>query len=209
VTPIAPKTAAGVLLASVSGILLTGELVAIQNEIIPVPREYLDMMRSLFTISSEMSITSAVLAFAFTPSICEEIMFRGILLRSFLGKIPMPWAIILTGFLFGLFHLDPYRILGTTVLGIIMGYITIRANSLLAPMIYHLANNLVILLVMNVDSLNQVPWLTEEAHLPGPVLFLSAAAFLAGVRLIQTKTDQKLSTHLDYELNRNNSVDES
>ncbi len=206
--PVSIRTVAGIVLTAISGILLTGELVAIQNEIIPVPHEYLDMMRALFTVSSEMSIAEAVLVFAVTPSICEEFLFRGILLRGFLGKIPAAWAVVLSGFLFGIFHLDPYRTMGTAVLGIIMGGITIRAGSILAPVIYHLTNNLVILLVMNWAFLSQVPWLTEEAHLPVPILLLSLATFVTGLRIIGTGTERKFPSRPGLEPDGNYSSDE-
>jgi sodium transport system permease protein len=182
--PISPKTAVASVLMALAGIPLTGELVAIQNEFVPVPPAYLDLLRALFTITGEMSIPWAILVFAVTPAICEEVLFRGILLRSALERMPPPAAIGLTALFFGLFHLDPYRLVGTAVLGVILGYLAHRTGSLFAPMLYHVTNNLIILLVMNLAALNDVPWLAEDAHAPLPALGIFLLIFVHGVRLL-------------------------
>lgn len=50
ITGIPVRTVAGVFLASASGIVLTGELVMVQNYVIPIPVEYMEIMRDFFTI---------------------------------------------------------------------------------------------------------------------------------------------------------------
>jgi membrane protease YdiL (CAAX protease family) len=189
--PISARTVLGVILASISGILLTGELVVFQNKIVPIPPEYLELLRDLFSIAGKMSVHQAVFVFAVSPAICEEILFRGIILQGALRNFSRTSAILISGFLFGLFHLDPYRFLGTMVLGFIMGYIATEARSLLASVTYHLTNNLVILLVMNQAYLRDIPWLTEEDHLPIGVFVLSAAVFWSGLRLIKSQRERE------------------
>lgn len=187
--PVSPKTAVASVLMALAGIPLTGELVALQNEIVPIPGAYLELLRALFTITGEMSIAWAILVFALAPAICEEVLFRGILLRSALERMRPAAAIGLTALFFGLFHLDPYRLIGTAVLGVILGYLAHRTGSLFAPMIYHATNNLVILLVMNLAALNDVPWLAEEAHAPLPALAILLILFVHSVRLLPRRED--------------------
>ena len=188
VTPLSMKSTAGVVFASISGLLLTGELVVCQNEIFPFPPDYLDMIRELFEFSGETGVYRALFAFALSPAICEEVLFRGVLLRSLIGRYSRFGAILLTGLLFGLFHLDPYRLVGTMVLGFIMGSIAVKAESLPASMLYHLTNNLVILMVMNAKPFQEIPWLMEEAHLPLGILIPSAITFVISLRAIGPRT---------------------
>jgi membrane protease YdiL (CAAX protease family) len=197
----------GVILISISGILLTGELVVIQNDIIPIPPEYLEILRALFTISDRMAIHQAAFIYAVSPAICEEFLFRGIILQGAIGKVSRPGAIVLSGALFGIFHLDPYRLIGTMVLGFIMGYIAIKACSLLASIIFHLTNNLLILLVMNLTPLHDIPWLNEEAHLPIGILVMAAITFFIGLKFVRTRRNGS-NTQAKYETFRNISVDE-
>jgi membrane protease YdiL (CAAX protease family) len=188
---ISAKTATGIVFASISGILLTGELVVLQNEFVRIPPEYLEMLREQFSIPDSVSFPLAAFAFAVSPAICEELLFRGIILQSLVRKVATPWAIILTGLLFGLFHLDPYRLLGTTVLGIIMGAIMIRAMSLLAPIFYHLVNNMIVLLVMNTGRFREIPWLMEEAHIPPVLLVLTACVFIVSLKMIRPRSAER------------------
>lgn len=185
ILPISAKTATAIVFASLSGLLLTGEIVVLQNQIVRIPPEYLEMLREQFSIPGSVSFPRAAFAFAVSPAICEELLFRGLLLQSLIRKVSTPWAIILTGILFGLFHLDPYRLLGTTILGIIMSYVMIRAMSLLAPIFYHLVNNMIVLLVMNTARFQEIPWLMEEAHVPPVVLAVTACVFFVSLKMIR------------------------
>ena len=191
ITGISARTVAGVFLASVSGIVLTGELVMVQNYVVPIPVEYMEIMRDFFTLSGRISAPAAFLIFAVTPAICEEFLFRGLILNGLLGKISQNRAIIVSGALFGLFHLDPYKLVGTRVLGFVMAYLTIRPTRLSASIVYHLINTSLILLVMNVPFFSNIPWLTDEAHVPAGILLLSAIVFLAGIRLTGPVTKGK------------------
>jgi membrane protease YdiL (CAAX protease family) len=71
--------------------------------------------------------------------VCEEILFRGAIQRGFekLGAIK---SIILTAFLFGLMHQDFQKLLGTFLLGCIIGFIVYRSDSIIGGMFAHFTN---------------------------------------------------------------------
>ena len=51
-----------------------------------------------------------------------------------------PWvAIVLVGVLFGIFHFDPYRLLPTTLLGVLFGYMVLKTGSIFTGMIAFLS----------------------------------------------------------------------
>lgn len=75
-----------------------------------------------------------------SAGICEEVMFRGVIQRS-LERLSAFWSILITGFLFGLFHMDFQKLLGTFLLGVLIGFIVYRTNSLFAGMFAHFTNN--------------------------------------------------------------------
>lgn len=78
--------------------------------------------------------------YAFLPAVCEEFMFRGLILRKLLpfGK---HGAVFIAGLLFGLVHFDPPRIIFATIFGILVGYCYEYTGSLVMPMIIHFLNN--------------------------------------------------------------------
>ncbi len=65
-------------------------------------------------------ITMLVLAVVAAPFV-EEIVFRGIVLKSFLGRMHWVAAVILQGVLFGVAHVDPVRGAGNIGLAFVLG----------------------------------------------------------------------------------------
>lgn len=75
-----------------------------------------------------------------SAGICEEILFRGLVMRGFqkLGKWP---AIVLTAVLFAGMHLNIQNFFGPMFLGILLGYVVYTTDSLFAGMLGHFTNN--------------------------------------------------------------------
>jgi len=82
----------------------------------------------------------ALVAGALAAPICEEILFRGFLLRSLapLGAHVAVWG---SALLFGLFHMDPVRFVPTMALGVVYGYMTAGTGSVRSSMVAHGVNN--------------------------------------------------------------------
>jgi sodium transport system permease protein len=86
-------------------------------------------------------IILAYFALAISPAICEEIFFRGILLSTLLKRFSPAISIFLSSLLFGIFHLDLYRLLPTLILGLIFGYIVYKTKSIFLSIFLHAVNN--------------------------------------------------------------------
>ncbi len=67
----------------------------------------------------------------------EEVMFRGFLLPSLTKYMPIWGAIVASGFLFALAHLNISEVLPLAVLGIILGVVYTRSRNLLSSMLLH------------------------------------------------------------------------
>ncbi|MHA2164984.1 MAG: CPBP family intramembrane glutamic endopeptidase [Candidatus Hodarchaeales archaeon] len=90
-----------------------------------------------------------IFIFALIPGIWEEIAFRGIILSLLLSKYSVRKAMIIDGFLFSLFHVFNFLILGQDLLsvllqsfaaifvGISLAYLVIKTDSLLPAIIIH------------------------------------------------------------------------
>lgn len=76
------------------------------------------------------------------PPVVEEMVFRGIILDSFIkGKMNYKVAIVIQAVLFGIFHMNIIQGIYTAFLGIIFGYIAIKYGNILNVMILHLVFN--------------------------------------------------------------------
>ncbi|BES64933.1 hypothetical protein SANA_13720 [Gottschalkiaceae bacterium SANA] len=77
---------------------------------------------------------------AITPAICEEIMFRGLLLDKRIG-LNMHVLALMSGLMFSLFHVGYDQLLYTFPLGLVFAYVSIISGSIFPAMIMHLMNN--------------------------------------------------------------------
>ena len=116
---------------------------------------YLSLLKYLFGMEMEQIIPLpqdvgqmiiGLLVIGIFAGVFEEVLFRGVILQGY-RELGAKRAIILTGFLFGMFHFDIQRFLGTFLLGILIGFIVYRTGSLISGIFAHVVNNSVILLL--------------------------------------------------------------
>ena len=84
-----------------------------------------------------------LLVIGITPAICEEMLFRGLVQGNFEKSMPRRKAIIVTGLIFGLYHLDPFTFVALCALGIYLSYLVSVSESIIVPMVGHFMNNFV------------------------------------------------------------------
>jgi sodium transport system permease protein len=147
------KEIALVPLIAVPGAIVVSFLTQLINTVFPFPPEYLEQLGRLFSL--DVSLALSFLVVAVMPGICEEALFRGFMIRFYesSGKAN---AVIISALLFAVFHLDPFRLLPTFLLGLMLGYLTLRSGSLFNSMLYHAVNNGLALFVVTFAAR---PWL--------------------------------------------------
>ena len=82
-----------------------------------------------------------ILVISIVPAICEEVMFRGYIQKSFGFKMKPFWAALLTAVFFGLYHFNPYGLLPLIGLGLYFGFAAYISESLVVPIFLHFLNN--------------------------------------------------------------------
>jgi len=100
---------------------------------------------------SETPFIVNILLIGGSAGICEEVMFRGVIQRSF-EKFGVLFSITITAFLFGLFHMDFQKLVGTFLLGMLIGFIVYRTDSLFAGMFAHFTNNTLAVLISYISG---------------------------------------------------------
>jgi len=116
-------------------------------------QEQLDrLIRSLAGDTSPASLLGALLVFVLTPSICEELLFRGYIQKSLALNIKPLYAVLFSGLVFALFHLELFNLLPLTLLGWYIGYLYLKTDNLLVPAVAHGANNLAALVLLHLGG---------------------------------------------------------
>lgn len=101
----------------------------------------------LQNVVEESALAPTLLALTVFPAIAEELVFRGILLRSLAPRLGGPLAVLISAAVFGLYHLFPPQMVSTFVLGLVLGVLTLRSASIVPAMIVHALNNTVAVLL--------------------------------------------------------------
>lgn len=77
------------------------------------------------------------------PGICEELMFRGIVLSGTSG-LKTVYAVLLNGVMFALFHQNPAQTVYPFITGCVFALLALRSGSILTTMLMHVLNNVFI-----------------------------------------------------------------
>ena len=84
-------------------------------------------------------VAMAAVAVVLAPVI-EEVLFRGVLLNRWAVKWSVGKAVVATSLAFGILHANP---VGITVVGLVAAILYLRTGTLLVPIAFHAANNLI------------------------------------------------------------------
>ena len=94
------------------------------------------------------SLAALVGACVLAP-VLEEMLFRGIILRSFLQQYRQRKAILLSALLFGFAHLNIYQFVVASLLGLLLGWLYERSRSLWPGILLHASYNASIVLSLD------------------------------------------------------------
>jgi len=106
-------------------------------DLIPMPEALKEVFRHL----GEMNGILSFLTIAIAAPILEEFIFRGIVLEGLLRNYSPRKAILLSSFLFGLVHLNPWQFISAMAIGCLAGWVYYRSRNLWLPILIHFANN--------------------------------------------------------------------
>lgn len=99
-------------------------------------------------LSNPGGIIILILAVCVLPAVCEELIFRGLILRGLAARFKPFIAIIFSALIFSLSHMSPSQTIHQFILGIALGYLVLTTGSIWASMLMHFCNNLFAVLSM-------------------------------------------------------------
>lgn len=172
------------------------------NELLPLPDWIVEFEASQMALieqvfSSQINVLLGLLLLAVAPGIAEELFFRGYVQRQAERRLGVLWAIVITGVLFGLYHLRLTQALPLSVLGIYLCYITWRTGSLWPAVIVHFLNNALAVIVGNYIAAQ--PDLDMEAFESMDVPWYALVGGIALFSMIFTNMQKRANTLLAHD----------
>lgn len=129
-----------------------------------IPDSWIKTQSKTYEDVNSASPILQLLCVGIVAPLLEEILFRGFMLGT-LKKEMHPWiAICLSALFFGLAHGTPIGIIYATGLGIVMGWLFVKFNSILPSLLFHIAYNLTVSFAQGLSIFTLI--------LPLPILIL-------------------------------------
>lgn len=119
---------------------------------LPGTEEFVREMQGLMEASNGWPLPLALALVALAPAICEEAAFRGVVLTGLSRTGSRAVAVVGSALIFGLVHVHPVHVLIAAVMGLVLGYATLRTGSILAGALLHFVNNAAAVLVARTGS---------------------------------------------------------
>jgi membrane protease YdiL (CAAX protease family) len=121
---------------------------------IPLPPELeqeLESLRKLLDEAYRLFVTTNSLPellwvagiIAVIPAVAEELLFRGLVQRSLQKAMSPLRAVIVTGIVFGGYHLNPGSFVPLSLIGMYLGFLALKADTIWVAMTTHFVNNLI------------------------------------------------------------------
>ena len=143
----------------------------------PIKKMFEELTKVLVRADSPLELMAVVLVVAVVPAIVEEMLFRGLIQKTFERLMSPVVSAVLAGTIFGLYHLNPFEIVPLVGLGVFFGLLRYRSQSLLVPIAAHFFNNLMAVLAsfygMQDDNLMAAAQTTTGA----PMMIFELIAF--------------------------------
>jgi sodium transport system permease protein len=187
--PAPARAFAGAALVGVSAWIV---VLALSHWFMPeMPKEVEETLRRLVAPMGGRMFVLTLALVAITPAVCEEVLFRGAILRGFAATLPPLTSAVLTGVLFGLFHANLYQLVPATILGIVLSLIALRSGSILPSMLTHFINNACIATLARLGLDKAEEQLSRPAQ---AAVFIGALAVLTiGAALLRSVTPREHS----------------
>lgn len=154
--------------------------------LLPPPESLVRAMEKILLLGDKpVPLWALWLAVGITPAICEEVLFRGLILSG-LRRLGMWPAILISALLFALAHSSIYRLLPTLLMGILLGYIVWRTGSILCSIIVHALNNGLMATLVHSQTLLAKLNLADNQFLPWSVTIAGAVILVLSLAVLQS-----------------------
>lgn len=116
------------------------------NAMVPVPEFFSNMQNTQLEmienyLRGDHLLIITVFHVAVVPAICEETLYRGYVMSAFQKSWGAWPAIVVSGLLFGMYHVQLSNLIPLALLGMLFAYITWVSESIYPAIVAHFVNN--------------------------------------------------------------------
>ena len=128
-------------------VLMAGALNSIVIWLVPMSADEVAFLQTMMSASVASTLFGCIAA-----PVLEEMLFRGVILRSFLRQYSRTGAILWSSAIFAIAHLNVYQAATALAIGIVSGWLYERCRSLWPCIVLHALYNTLVTVLFNLDS---------------------------------------------------------
>ncbi len=140
-----------------------------------------ESLEAIFRAHRGWQLPALLVAVCLVPAVCEELLFRGLIQNRLLKRLSPPVAIMIAACLFSMAHVDVAHALGVLPLGIWLGILAWRCQSIWPAIMGHMINNAFMILTIQVEPHQDDP---RAAASMSVLLLFTLAAFVVSMPLL-------------------------
>ncbi len=161
------------------GLTIIGdELDRIVELIVPSPEWLGEMLKPLHAQTAS-DWFQVVLGAVVVAAVAEEFLFRGFLQIALEKKGDVTRAVLLTSIAWTLIHQNPYWAIQIFIIGVLIGFVAWRTDSIWPPIIIHAIYNLIGVIFVNIDLSQTLSFYEWRGHV-NPFVVLAGLVLLVG-----------------------------
>ena len=136
-----------------------------------------------------VQLLSEIVIIGFLPAICEEIFYRGYVLRGLERKGNKKYALLISSLLFAVMHGNFQQMTYAFALGILLGFVVLKTNSLLASIVMHATLN-IMSVILSFGPINDF-YVEYSVEIVTIALILSPAVLAGSIVLFSLYTKKR------------------
>jgi len=141
--------------------------------------KYSPAFQEVAELQMETPMWLGIISFGILAPLGEELIFRGLVYGSLKKAMPVPAAIVLSGFLFGLFHGNLVQGVYATLLGCVFAWSYELYGTLLIPILMHGVANLFVYLLLDCTEFG------AAFVMPLPCIFMLAVGVICLILMVR------------------------
>lgn len=167
--------------------VIIDELDRIAQTLAPTPLEF-SKIQEIVTISDPLSAIFIIGVVVIIAPLIEELVFRGFLQRILEYRIrDITRAVLYSALIFAFIHFNPWWIVQIYIIGVFMGYVAWRTNSIWTSFIIHAVNNGVAILFTHLDN-GKLSWYEWKGHVSPVILLIGIVLLFWGMYWLRRAT---------------------
>lgn len=180
INPVPLGTVAAALPLAIGLTVIIDELDRIAQILAPTPLEF-SKIQEIVTISDPLSAIFIIGVVVIIAPLIEELVFRGFLQRILEYRIrDITRAVLYSALIFAFIHFNPWWIVQIYIIGVFMGYVAWRTNSVWISFIIHAVNNGVAILFTHLDD-GKLIWYEWKGHVSPVILLIGIVLLFCGM----------------------------